>query len=132
MHRQSYRGSTKKVTSRHVCASPGGHATTRITFLSDGSSVHTLTSHGWPQVDELKQHIKILQAVGYNALEGEDVSSPGDGRGDTAGAGPQDTSQRSLEALLLAKNRHLEHELTMARLQVADLTGVNAFVMMFG
>ncbi|KAL3136045.1 hypothetical protein ABBQ32_007079 [Trebouxia sp. C0010 RCD-2024] len=69
------------------------------------------------QVEELKQHIKMLQAVGYNAMEGEDVSPHKDG---TAAEG---ISTRSLEALLLAKNRHLEHELTMARLQVADLTG---------
>ena len=71
------------------------------------------------QVDELKQHIKILQAVGYNAMEGEDVSPRRDNS-----AGAEGTSMRSLEALLLAKNRHLEHELTMARLQIADLTGV--------
>ena len=51
-------------------------------------------------------------------MEGEDVSPR---REDTAGA--EGASMRSLEALLLAKNRHLEHELTMARLQVADLTG---------
>ena len=77
------------------------------------------------QVDELKQHIKILQAVGYNAMEGEDVSPVGGVTvgGDNHGVGPETTSVRSLEALLLAKNRHLEHELTMARLQVADLTG---------
>lgn len=62
----------------------------------------------------------MLQAVGYNAMEGEDVSP---GRGD--GAGPEGTSIRSLEALLLAKNRHMEHQLTMARLQVADLTGIS-------
>lgn len=76
------------------------------------------------QVDELKQHIKILQAVGYNAMEGEDVSPVGGVTvgGDNHGVGPETTSVRSLEALLLAKNRHLEHELTMARLQVADLT----------
>lgn len=73
------------------------------------------------QVEELKQHIKMLQAVGYNAMEGEDVSPHKDG---TAAEG---ISTRSLEALLLAKNRHLEHELTMARLQVADLTGINGY-----
>lgn len=71
-------------------------------------------------MDELKQHIKVLQAVGYNAMEGEDVSPHRDG-----GTAAEGTSTRSLEALLLAKNRHLEHELTMARLQVADLTGTN-------
>lgn len=64
----------------------------------------------------------MLQAVGYNAMEGEDVSPGRDG-----GAGPdyEGTSTRSLEALLLAKNRHMEHQLTMARLQVADLTGTS-------
>lgn len=62
----------------------------------------------------------MLQAVGYNAMEGEDVSPRRDG-----GTGVEGTSTLSLEALLLAKNRHLEHELTMARLQVADLTGTD-------
>lgn len=75
------------------------------------------------QVDELRQHIKILQAVGYNAMEGEDLS-PGKGKNGEEGTGAEGSSARSLEALLLAKNRHLEHELTMARLHVADLTGV--------
>ncbi|KAL3131491.1 hypothetical protein ABBQ38_007797 [Trebouxia sp. C0009 RCD-2024] len=70
------------------------------------------------QVEELKQHINMLQAVGYNAMEGEDVSPH---RED--GTAAEGISMRSLEGLLLAKNRHLEHELTMARLQVADLTG---------
>ena len=55
-------------------------------------------------------------------MEGEDVSPDTVGV-DNQGVGPETTSVRSLEALLLAKNRHLEHELTMARLQVADLTG---------
>ena len=80
----------------------------------------TSNNNCWRQVDELKQHIKMLQAVGYNAMEGEDVSPHRDD-----GTGTEGTSARSLEALLLAKNRHLEHELTMARLQVADLTGSN-------
>ena len=75
------------------------------------------------QLDELRQHIKILQAVGYNAMEGEDLS-PGKGKNGEEGTGAEGSSARSLEALLLAKNRHLEHELTMARLHVADLTGV--------
>lgn len=64
----------------------------------------------------------MLQAVGYNAMEGEDVSPRTD-----AGTGRdrESTSTRSLETLLLAKNRHLEHELTMAKLQVADLAGIS-------
>ena len=62
----------------------------------------------------------MLQAVGYNALEGdEEDQAAAKGHGE----GQEGSSGRSLEALLLAKNRHLEHELTMARLQVADLTG---------
>lgn len=77
------------------------------------------------QVEELKQHINMLQAVGYNAMEGEDVSPH---RED--GTAAEGISMRSLEGLLLAKNRHLEHELTMARLQVADLTGM-ALVIIF-
>ena len=74
----------------------------------------------WLQIDELKQHIKMLQAVGYNVMEGEDVSPRRN-----VGTGAEGTSTHSLETLLLAKNRHLEHELTMAKLQVADLTGIN-------
>lgn len=53
-------------------------------------------------------------------MEGEDVSPRKDG-----GTGAEGASTRSLETLLLAKNRHLEHELTMARLQVSDLTGID-------
>lgn len=73
------------------------------------------------QVQELQQHIKVLQAVGYNAMEGEDLLSGNNGHATDQTA--SDASQRSLEALLLAKNRHLEHELTMSRLKVADLIG---------
>ena len=81
-----------------------------------------LTTWQCVQLDELRQHIKVLQAVGYNAMEGEDLS-PGKGKTGEEGTGAEGSSARSLEALLLAKNRHLEHELTMARLHVADLTG---------
>ncbi|KAK9803913.1 hypothetical protein WJX72_004650 [[Myrmecia] bisecta] len=70
------------------------------------------------QVDELRQTIRILQAVGYNAMEAEDRHDGQNGASSTplGQAG-------SLEALLLEKNRHLEHELTMARLKVAEATG---------
>lgn len=77
------------------------------------------------QVQELQQHIKVLQAVGYNAMEGEELPSGNNGHATEQTAA--DASQRSLEALLLAKNRHLEHELTMSRLKVADLTGGSGF-----
>ena len=72
------------------------------------------------QVTELQQHIKVLQAVGLNAMEGDEGLS---GANNGQAPDPAGLSQQSLETLLLAKNRHLEHELTMARLKVADLTG---------
>ena len=61
------------------------------------------------QVEELQQKVRVLQAVGYGTMEAEDGS---------------DTSATvSLEAALLAKARRLEHELTMTRLRVAELSG---------
>ena len=77
---------------------------------------------GWLQVEELRQQVRVLQAVGYNALEADDGQTGTDGassRSPAAKAG----QPGSLEALLLDKNRHMEHELTMARLKVADFTG---------
>lgn len=53
--------------------------------------------------------MRVLQAVGYGAMEADDGSEPG--------------ASASLEAALLAKARRLEHELTMTRLRVAELTG---------
>ena len=61
------------------------------------------------QVEELQQKVRVLQAVGYGAMEGEDSADTG--------------TSASLEAALLAKARRLEHELTMTRLRVAELTG---------
>lgn len=72
------------------------------------------------QVTELQQHIKVLQAVGLNAMEGDEGLLGGNSN---QAPDPAGLSQHSLETLLLAKNRHLEHELTMSRLKVADLTG---------
>lgn len=72
-------------------------------------------------MQELHQHIKVLQAVGYNAMEGEELAGGNNGHASNQAA--SDPTQRSLEALLLAKNRHLEHELTLSRLKIADLTG---------
>lgn len=105
------------------------------------------------QIEELRQQIRVLQAVGYNTL-GEDDDDEGagaDGSGGRSGGGSGDGSgagrggagagpsgrglggagaggvgavgaggAASLEALLLQKSRHLEHELTMARLKLAD------------
>ena len=58
------------------------------------------------QVAELKQQLRVLQAVGFGAVEGD--SAPGIG---------------TLEVQLLAKLRGLEHQLTMARLQEASSAG---------
>ena len=62
-----------------------------------------------PQVEELQQKVRVLQAVGYGAMEAEDGGDP--------------SATASLEAALLSKARRLEHELTMTRLRVAELTG---------
>ena len=58
------------------------------------------------QVAELKQQIRVLQAVGFGAVEGEEAGAVG-----------------SLEVKLLGKLRGLEHALTMARLQEAQSAG---------
>ena len=54
----------------------------------------------------LKQQIRVLQAVGFGAVEGEEAAAVG-----------------SLEVKLLEKLRALEHQLTMARLQDAQSAG---------
>ncbi|KAK9917963.1 hypothetical protein WJX75_000085 [Coccomyxa subellipsoidea] len=67
------------------------------------------------QVEQLQAQVRVLQAVGYGAVEadesgdGPSVGSPG--------------AADSLEAALLGKARRLEHELTMARLRIAELAG---------
>ncbi|KXZ54818.1 hypothetical protein GPECTOR_4g889 [Gonium pectorale] len=86
------------------------------------------------QLEDLRQQLRVLQAIGYNSLdvEGdeEDPSAAGAGQGPSFGHGAAGTgagSHRglgapgSLEAMLLSKNRHLEHELTMAKLKVVDV-----------
>ena len=74
------------------------------------------------QVDDLRQQVRVLQAVGYNAVEADDADGSHDQ--DAGGAsGARAGQPGSLETLLLDKNRHMEHQLTMARLKVADLTG---------
>ncbi|KAI8464036.1 MAG: CASP C terminal-domain-containing protein [Monoraphidium minutum] len=73
-------------------------------------------------VEELKQQVRILQAVGYGSLD--DGHAPpgggGGGAGASGGGGARGGGAASLEGMLLAKNRRLEHELTMARLAAAD------------
>ena len=63
------------------------------------------------KVDELQQKVRVLQAVRYGAMEAEE--------------GPDTHATASLEAALLAKARRLEHDLTMTRLKVAELTGLH-------
>ena len=62
------------------------------------------------KVEELQQKVRVLQAVRYGAMEAEE--------------GPDTHATASLEAALLAKARRLEHDLTMTRLKVAELTGL--------
>uniref|UniRef100_A0A7S3QQW6 Cux N-terminal domain-containing protein n=1 Tax=Dunaliella tertiolecta TaxID=3047 RepID=A0A7S3QQW6_DUNTE len=85
------------------------------------------------QVEELRQQVRMLHAVSCNSV-GEEEEAEGETRtpggllqmrqsvdaGDNAKG--QSGGFGSLEALLLQKNRHLEHELTMARLKVVDTT----------
>lgn len=76
------------------------------------------------QVEALQQQVRVLQAVGYNAVEADDADLHGqDGENASVTGSGQAGQPGSLETLLLEKNRHMEHELTMARLKVADLTG---------
>lgn len=83
------------------------------------------------QMEDLRQQLRVLQAIGYNTLEMEDDSAPrapgsvsavgpGAGAAGRGGAMGGSGGASSLESMLLAKNRHLEHELTMTRLKVVD------------
>ena len=70
------------------------------------------------QVDDLRHQVRALQAVaGYGAPADGDEGHGVEGAGTGPGRGA------SLEALLVDKARRLEHELTMARLQVAEAQG---------
>ncbi len=81
-------------------------------------------------MEELRQQIRMHQAVRFNTvLEAEDDDNPHHGSSPSpssthphpsGGAHPLLSSSVSLEAALLQKNRHLEHELTMARLRAVD------------
>ncbi len=79
--------------------------------------------HSLWQVDDLRQQVRVLQAVGYNAMEADDGMSNSNGDAADSSRGAKAGQPGTLETLLLDKNRHMEHELTMARLKVADLTG---------
>ena len=71
-------------------------------------------------MDGLKRQIRVLHAVGFGTLEADDQEhSPAHQQADANGH----EGSAPLEALLLDKNRQLEHALTMARLRVSDATG---------
>lgn len=91
------------------------------------------------RVAELQQQIRVLQAVGYGSLPEEDggtaaapgmdpslsIGSDAGGRSSEAGLQADSGSQGgaggiNLEGLLLAKNRKLEHDVTVARLGLAE------------
>ena len=82
-----------------------------------------------PQVEELKQRIRTLHAVGFSALEeadegADDQSSRSRSQNpDAAGGALGGVGSAPLETLLLEKNRQLEHALTMARLQLSEASG---------
>ncbi|MCO5583112.1 hypothetical protein L7F22_037020 [Adiantum nelumboides] len=61
------------------------------------------------QIEDLRKQVKILQAVGYNSIEAEDWELATTGEDMT-----------KLEALLLDKNRKMEHELTQLKVQLAE------------
>ncbi|MCO5551843.1 hypothetical protein L7F22_005347 [Adiantum nelumboides] len=61
------------------------------------------------QIEDLRKQVKIMQAVGYNSIEAEDWELATTGEDMT-----------KLEALLLDKNRKMEHELTQLKVQLAE------------
>ena len=102
------------------------------------------------QVAELRQQVQMLQAVvGYLPdADGEAGADAGPGPGSELGPGseparaePQGTGNgaggpqaglgggKGLEALLLGKARRLEHDLTMARLRIAEACGASVRVL---
>lgn len=60
-------------------------------------------------VDDLKKKVQILQAVGYNSIEAEDWELATNGE-----------EMSKLEALLLDKNRKMEHELTQLKVKISE------------
>ncbi|XP_048330025.2 protein CASP [Ziziphus jujuba] len=60
-------------------------------------------------VDDLRKKVKILQAVGYNSIELEDWEAPTSGE-----------EMSKMEALLLDKNRKMEHELTQLKVKLSE------------
>ncbi|KAJ3672902.1 hypothetical protein LUZ60_006276 [Juncus effusus] len=64
-------------------------------------------------VDDLRKKVKILQAVGYNSIEAEDWE-----------LATNQEEMSKLEALLLDKNRKMEHELTQLKVKISEKTGL--------
>ncbi|KAJ4791347.1 Protein casp [Rhynchospora pubera] len=62
-------------------------------------------------VDDLRKKVKILQAVGYNSIEAEDWE-----------LATNQEEMSKLEALLLDKNRKMEHELTQLKVKISEKT----------
>ncbi|KAL6909441.1 hypothetical protein ACP4OV_001722 [Aristida adscensionis] len=60
-------------------------------------------------VEDLKKKVQILQAVGYNSIEAEDWELATNGE-----------EMSKLEALLLDKNRKMEHELTQLKVKISE------------
>jgi len=94
------------------------------------------------RVAELQQQVRVLQAVGYGSLPEEELGAAGvsvsasgqpgalegalslgsepSTRSSEAGLAAGAQGGLNLEGLLLAKNRKLEHEVTVARLALAE------------
>ena len=83
-----------------------------------------------PLLHEFIDDFRPPKAVSYNTVEDEDDQEGGEGNGDVLTSPPSKGGGTrsfvaaggggSMEAALLQKNRHLEHELTMARLRGVD------------
>ena len=75
----------------------------------------------------LPTQMRILQAVSGYAAEGEEEGGEqeqGEAAGATAAGGAAAVpAGRALEAALVSKSRHLEHKLTMLRLELAEAKG---------
>lgn len=73
------------------------------------------------ELSEARQQVRMLRAVVLNSLEEEEEE---DEEGGGAGRDPENSGGvNSLEGALMAKNKHLEHQITMARLDVAEARG---------
>jgi hypothetical protein len=115
------RGGVWRGARRGACAArggckPGGMHTGvqgRLVATLDSLFIQTLNARKRLQVDELKQQVRILQAVGYGALDDGAAASTGTSGGgggdggepDGAGGGSSVGGAGPLEAALLAKNR---------------------------